>query len=225
MPVQKKPFTKYAVLSLLMLIVVIFALGKTLIDDVNDRLTKAHLRRLPETVHTIIDQHRDVTHWFLKPPGTTLPKPVVRLSEGLLSIPGIFRLKVWNTDGTILWSDHAELIGKNFAQNHHFQVALNGKVAFNNEGFRKSENQTEQDERIVVEVYLPVYDGSRVIGVIELYESDKELASLMVSSVATIWISLAVAGVALYLLMLAVYLLSHDVVAELSQKRKRELDS
>lgn len=220
MPVQKKPFTKYAVLSLLMLIVVLFALGKTLIDDVSDRLTKTHLRRLPETARTIFDQQRDVLQWFLEPPGTTLPEPVVRLSEGLLNIPGIFRLKVWNTDGTILWSDHAELIGKNFAQNHHFQVASNGKVAYNNEGFRKAENQTEQNERIVVEVYLPVYDGGRVIGVIELYESNSDLSSLMVRTAETIWMILAVAGTGLYLLMLVAYLLSNDIVAELSQKKE-----
>ena len=221
MPVQKKPFTKYAVLSLLMLIVVILVLGKTLVDQVNDHLTKTHLRRLPDTVHTIFEQHREVAHWFLQPPGATLPESVVRLSEGLINIPGVFRLKIWNTDGTILWSDHAELIGKNFAQNHHFQVASSGKIAFNNEGFRKVENHTEQDERIVVEVYIPVYDGNRTIGVIELYESDKELSSLMVRSMETIWMSLAVAGVVLYLLVLAAYLLSHDVVTELSQKRTR----
>ena len=196
-------------------------LEKTLVDDSNDRLTKTHFRILPETVRTIFDQHQDVAHWFLQPPGTTLPEPVARLSEGLLNIPGIFRLKVWNTHGTILWSDHAEIIGKNFAQNHHFQVASNGKVAYNNEGFRKAENQTEKDERVVVEAYLPVYDDNRIIGVIELYESDKELSSLMVTSAETIWTSLALAGVGLYLLLLAAYLLSHDIVTELSQKRKR----
>lgn len=218
MPVQKKPFTKYAVLSLLMLVVVIPVLGKSLVDEVNDRLTESHLRRLPETVHTIFDKHREVVHWFLQPPGTTLPAPVVRLSEGLLNIPGIFRLKMWNTDGTVLWSDHAEIIGKNFSQNRHFQTASSGKVSYNNEGLRKVENQTEQDERIVVEVYMPVYDGERIIGVLELYESDKELSSLMVSSVQTIWMYLAVAGVGLYLLMLTAYLLSHDVVTELTRK-------
>ena len=222
MPVQKKPFTKYAVLSVLILVVAILIFGKVLVDDVNDRLTKTHLRLLPETVRTLFDQHRDVTSWFLQPPGTSLPEPVVRLSERLLNIPGVFRLKVWDTHGTILWSDHAELIGKNFAQNHHFQVASSGKDVYNNEGFRKVENQTEQYEQIVVEVYLPVYDGNRIIGVIELYESNKELSSLMVRSGESIWTSLAVAGVGLYLLMLAAYLLSHDIVTELSQRQMKD---
>jgi len=221
MPVKKKPFTYFAVISLLMFVICIPVLGKALVDGVNDQLTKTHLRMLPETVRTIFDQHREVSHWFLQPPGTILPESVARLSEGLLNIPGVFRLKVWDNHGTILWSDHTELIGKNFAQNHHFQVASNGKVAYNNEGFRKSENQTEQVERIVVEVYIPVYDGNRIIGVLELYESDKELSSLMVRSTKTIWVSLAVTGIILYLLMLAAYLLSHDIVAELSQKRMR----
>lgn len=218
MPIQKKPFTKYAVLSVLVIVVAILVLGKALVDDSNDRLTKTHLRLLPDTVRTLIDQHQDVTSWFLKPPGTTLPESMAKLSERLLNISGVFRLKVWNTHGTILWSDHAGLIGKNFAQNHHFQVASSGNVTYNNEGFRKVENQTEQGEQIVVEVYLPVYDGNRIVGVLELYESNKELSLLMVRSAETIWTSLAVAGIGLYLLTLAAYLLSHDIVTELSQK-------
>jgi hypothetical protein len=222
MPIKKKSFIRYAVLSLLMLIVVIFGLGKTLVDEVNDQLTETHLRIFPETFHTILDQNPDVIRWFLQPPGTTLPEPVARLSEGLLNIPGVFRIKVWSKDGTILWSDHTELIGKNFAENYHFQVASNGKVTHNNKGFRKFEHQTEQDERIVVEVYLPVYDGDRIIGVMELYESDKVFSSLMRHSAETIWMALAVAGLALYLLMLAAYLLSQDVVAQFSQTTMRD---
>lgn len=222
MPIQKKPFTKYAVLSALILVLAIPVLGKTLVDDVNDRLTKTHLRLLPETVRTLFDQHRDVPNWFLQPPGTSLPQSMVKLSERLLNIPGVFRLKVWSKNGTILWSDHSELIGKNFAQNHHFQVALSGKDSYNNEGYRKVENKTEQDMRIVVEVYLPVYDGNRIVGVIELYESNKELSSLMVRSEETIWTTLAVAGVGLYLLMLTAYLLSHDIVTDLSQRQMKD---
>jgi len=219
---KKKPFTYYAVVSLLIIIFVILGLGKSLIDEANDHLTETHLRMFPETVRTILDQHRDAKHWFLQPSDTALPESVASFFEGLLNIPGVFRIKVWNPDGTILWSDHAELIGKNFGQNHHFQVASNGKIAYNNKGFQKFENQTEQDERIVVEVYLPVYDGNRIIGVMELYESDKALSSLMVRSVETIWMSLAVAGVALYLLMLVAFLLSQDVVAQFSQTRMRD---
>lgn len=222
MPVKKKPFTYYAVLSLFVITVVLLILGKTLADDSKERLTRTHLRSLPETVRTIFNQHQDVTQWFSQPPGTTLPKPVARLSEGLLKIPGVFRLKMWDKEGTVLWSDHAELIGQNFSQNHHFQVASSGKTAYNNEGFRKAENKTEQGKRVVVEVYLPVYDGNQVIGVIELYESDKELSSQMVSSQETLWTSLTIAGIGLYLLILAAYLLSHDIVTELSQKRKKD---
>jgi len=219
MTVKKKPFTYYAVLSLLSTVVVVLVLGMALVDNANTNLTKAHLRMLPETVDSIFDQHQDVTDWFLQSPGTALPVSMSRLSSGLLKVPGVFRLKIWNADGTILWSDHADLIGKNFAQNHHFQLASGGKVAYNNEGFKKSENISEQKERIVVEVYLPVYDGDRIIGVLELYQSDKELASMVVQSSKIIWTSLVLAGLVLYLLLLAVYLLSQDVVASFAKGR------
>jgi hypothetical protein len=221
MLVKKKPFTRYAVLSLLMFICVILGLGKVLVDETNDHLAETHFRMFPETVRTLLDQHQDAAHWFSQPPGKTLPEPVAKLSKSLLNIPGVFRLKVWNTDGTILWSDNTELIGKNFAQNHHFQVASSGKAAYNNKGLQKPENQTEKDERIVVEVYAPVYDGNRIIGVMELYESDKVLSSLMVRSTEIIWISLAVAGVALYLLMLVAFLLSQDVITQFSQTKMK----
>ncbi len=218
----KNPFIRYSVLNLLILVPVILVLGKTLVDEVNDHLTKTHLRMFPETVRTILDKHPDAVDWFLEPPGKTLPEPVAKLTKGLLNIPGVFRIKVWNTDGTILWSDHAELIGMNFAQNHHFQVAISGKASYNNKGFQKFENKTEQFERIVVEVYAPVYDDNRIIGVMELYESDKALSSLMVQSAEAIWIALALAGVILYLLLLVAFLLSQDVVAHYSKKMMRE---
>lgn len=222
MPIKKKSFIRYAVLSLLMFIVVILGLGKTLVDEVNDQLTETHLRMFPETFRTILDQHPDATHWFLQPPGTTLPEPVARFTERLLKIPGVFRIKVWSKNGTILWSDHAELIGQNFADNYHFQIASSGIVTYNNKGFRKFEHQTEQDERIVVEVYLPVYDGDRIIGVMELYESDEVFSAVMRNSANTLWLSLAVAGLGLYLLMLAAFLLSQDVVAHFSQTTMKD---
>jgi len=219
MSVKKKPLTLYAVLSLLMIAVVIFGLGNTLVDEANDNLTETHVRVLPETFRSILDQHPDSLAWFLQPPGTTLPGSVARLSEGLLKIPGVYRIKLWNADGTVLWSDRTELIGQNFAQNYHFQIASSGKVAYNSKGFQKFENQTEQADRIVVEVSSPVYDGPRIIGVLELYESDKVLSSLMLRSAETIWLSVVVAGGVLYLLMMVAFLLSRDVVAQFTQKR------
>jgi hypothetical protein len=222
MSARKKPFSYFAILCLVMLTAVITVLGNAIVDDSNDRLTKIHLRSLPETVRSILDQHKDVSQWFSQPPDTTLPEPMARLSEGLLRIPGVFRIKMWDKHGTILWSDNSEIIGKNFAQNHHFQVASSGEVSFNNEGIRKVENQSEQNERVVVEVYLPVYDGDRIIGVVELYESDIELSLLMARSAYSVWLSVSIAGIGLYLLMLAAYLLSQDIVTELSQKLMKD---
>lgn len=219
---RKNPFISFAVLSLLVTIFVGLLLGEMLFDKSSDRLVKTHLRLFPETVRNTFDNHRETVPWFSQSPGGTLPVPVAKLTQGLLKIPGVFRIKIWNTDGTIIWSDQTELIGQNFSQNQHFQIASRGTVSYNNTGFRKPENQTEQNEQIIVEVYAPVYDGDRVIGVMELYESDKVLSTLILNSAKTTWTSLALAGAGLYLLMIAVYLLTHDVVAQFSQKRRAE---
>lgn len=204
-----------------MIVVCIIGLGKILIAETNDHLTETHIRMFPETVRTVFSQHQETKDWFMQPSGTPMPESVSSLSEGLLKIPGVFRVKFWNKDGTILWSDLSDLIGKNFGQDHHFQTASSGKTSYVNKGHKKYENKTEQSEEIVIEVYVPVYDGTSVIGVVELYESDKELSSLMEHSANDIWMLLSSVGAALYLLMLVTYLLSNDVVAQYSQLRSR----
>ena len=94
MTVKKKPFLYFAVIIFLVIVVVVLCLGKILVDSTNNNLTKTHLRMLPEAVHSLFDQHQDVTDWFLQPPGTTLPRSMVRLSDGLLKIPGVPKVVV-----------------------------------------------------------------------------------------------------------------------------------
>ena len=68
---------------------------------------------------------------------------------------------------------------------------------------------SEQEVRIVVEIYAPVFDGRDVVGVMELYETDEALSSPMVRSEEVVWQLVVGVGGLLYLLLLAVLFLSH----------------
>lgn len=87
---------------------------------------------------------------------------------------GIFRMKVFDPAGTIIWSDDSKIIGKKFPGNIHLEQALKGKVVVAM-GDRKEEHESEvshSPENRLLEVYTPFYTqgGKQISGVIETYK-------------------------------------------------------
>jgi len=86
----------------------------------------------------------------------------------------IIRIKVFDTSGTIIYSDVEELIGKNFTDNQELNDAMEGTVEVDiNRDLKKQENIYERQQyHGLMEIYIPIkFKGSdRVAGVIELYQ-------------------------------------------------------
>mgnify|MGYP001182377547 CR=1 FL=1 len=196
----------YAAISFVLILAITYGFGVVTTRKVTDQITKAHLRQLPETVQGIMREHPDASPWFSRPPEKSIPAPVRDMFTALTNIPGVFRAKLWDTHGTILWSDRQELIGENFAQDQHFQLAAMGETAFNNEGRLRLENMSEQGEKIVVEVYVPVRVKGKVVGVIEVYENDSGLSAQLIEVEQSIKKNIILAGGILYLLLLSLYI-------------------
>ena len=202
---KNKPIAIFAILAFIIVFCTVFGLGKMLSNDLNERLLATHLNVFPVTVQSTLAQYSDVLPWFSSPPGKELPKSVNALFNSLLNLPGVFRIKAWNNDGTIVWSNRSELIGKNFGQNHHFQVAASGTVSYNNKGYQKLENQSEQDSGIVVEVYAPVKVDGKVVGVVELYENDEAIFDLVARAKQSVWRHVVSAGGLIYVFLLVAF--------------------
>jgi len=202
----------YASISLVLILAITYGFGIITTRHVSDQITRAHLRQLPETVQGIMREYPDASPWFSLPPGKNLPAPVRNMFTALTDIPGVFRVKLWDRHGTILWSDRQELIGENYAQNLHFQLAVRGETAFNNEGRQKLENQSEQGENIVVEVYVPVRVKGEVVGVMEVYENNSVLSEQLIQVEQAIKKNIILVGVILYLFLLSLYLIIQAVI-------------
>ncbi|KRT72742.1 MAG: response regulator receiver modulated diguanylate cyclase [Candidatus Rokubacteria bacterium CSP1-6] len=73
-------------------------------------------------------------------------------------LPGIFRIKVYDRTGRLVWSDEPRLIGKTFPADHSLENALRGNVATVLKGS-------------AAEAYVPVTfpQAAGVVGVIETY--------------------------------------------------------
>src|SRR5207245_8872297 len=118
-------------------------------------------------------------------------------------LPELVRLKIYDAEGTVIWSNEPRLVGQRFLDNPLLQGALAGRITVKGEiGERKGEHVYEPNPSLV-EVYVPiVFQGSRVVGVVEAYKSpDQRFAR--VRSIKVIVAATALLGVSLLFIELA----------------------
>jgi signal transduction histidine kinase len=145
----------------------------------------------------------------------------------LTSIPEIMRIKIYDAQGTIVWSDEARAIGMNFRDNHELAEALEGEIEVEM-GLLKAEHVYEAeryDERRLLEVYVPLLspDGT-VYGVFEVYKHPVTFfRNLDAARRMLLFISLAV-GAALFASLARIYLRARRTEIGL-HARNREIEA
>lgn len=95
----------------------------------------------------------------------------------LRELPDVFRIKVFEGTGRIVWSDESRLVGLAFSDNPYLARALRGDVAAVLEVPERPEHLYEQAIAYVAETYVPITLPGRdgVIGVIETYKDATRL--------------------------------------------------
>lgn len=88
-----------------------------------------------------------------------------------ISIRNLFRIKVWNRDYRIIFSDNEAAVGGEFKDNVELARALNGEITAEISKSDSAENITEEEFGEFLELYIPVYMSgqSEPSGVIETY--------------------------------------------------------
>jgi signal transduction histidine kinase len=127
------------------------------------------------------DYIRTEARHYLTPADFALPfSPIAQehfrdLYKKTVMMPEIVRVKIYDTTATVVWSDHALLIGQQFLDNPPFLGALAGHTMVNLEmGAGKGESLYEREEfPELVEVYVPIVfpDSTEVAGVVEAYKA------------------------------------------------------
>jgi two-component system sensor histidine kinase HydH len=105
--------------------------------------------------------------------------------RALLS-PDVKRVKIYDTERRIIWSDEPRLVGRRFPDNQRLAAALEGTTLVHLERATAAENLFEKDFDETLELYVPIAatPGSapgtaRVAGVVEVYkDSSRALATL-----------------------------------------------
>ncbi len=128
------------------------------------------------------------------------------------------RVKVWNTDGTIVYSDAADLIGQQFELSGHAREAFDGKPSFNLSDLSDPAHQMERDLDRLIEFFIPIEDSDgSVSSVLEVEQRVEALETHIGHIQRNVWISIG-----LGLGVLSIFMASLTLTgARVSNRRRR----
>ncbi len=152
---------------------VLVLIGAILTYQVNSILRQEAIEGSKNVVADFVNiqtrQHTSPTDFSLADSNQTDQVFTKLLEE--VKVRDLIRIKVWNTDGTIIFSDDKSIIGKNFRENAYFQKAIGGEVAADIKVPLDPEHVSEKGYTQLMEVYVPIESktGGEVVGVVETY--------------------------------------------------------
>ncbi len=127
--------------------------------------------------------------------------------KSLLGVPEVIRIKIWDRDATVLWSDDDRLIGKRFPENPEVQEALAGRLAAELKTLPKDEEEYRREQFTwLAEIYVPVrvQPSGEIIGAIEVYKQPSRLVAAIHGMRVTVWGIALFGGGVLYVVLLPI---------------------
>jgi len=214
---------QYSITTFLFISAVSVALGITLARQITDYQLRSHIRLFPELIGLTVKQSPQVYDMFRSPSGGPVSAETEGVLRGLFGLGTIFRVKAWSSDGTIVWSDQKDEIGQRFPDDDTLQDALKtGKPAYELGTSEKQENVgTEADKGSLLQVYTPVLKNDAAVGVIELYEANRDLFAQIARNTLFVEGLVAAAGLLLYLALFLIFFRAYQRQRRANEERNR----
>ena len=167
---------RFAALALLCIVALALAMAFALSSLLARAVSEWEWENTAALVRREIDQE-GLAPLFARPPGPqTAALLGPRIKRAFDGLPEVTRIKVWNREATVLWSDESRLIGQSFSDNHELKEALEGKIEVEIQTLRRAENVYEPQGGRLAEIYVPIFgaDGT-VVGVVEIFKTPVRL--------------------------------------------------
>lgn len=121
----------------------------------------------------------------------------------IATMPEVVRANVYNSNGSILWSDDDRFIGHRFSPNPQLKTAFSGELAVTSGTSGKSskpEHVFDQEVPFFAEIYVPIWNRpeNKVVGVVEVYKVPLTLFHAINRGNRLIWLSAGLGGLFLY---------------------------
>lgn len=155
-------------------IIIIVLLGLVLNLVISYKIENMVIERTKTTTASIVETNAQSHHVLdlIKNNNTNNRESFKDIYDSLKT-EEIIRIKIFNTNGTIVYSDEKELIGKTFNDNEDLKKALKGLIEVEiNRDLNKKENVYERHNySSLMEIYVPIRnDHGQIDGVVELYQ-------------------------------------------------------
>ncbi len=159
---------------------------------------------------------------------------IAALMEKILNDQHIVRVKIWNRDGLLIYSDEKELVGRYFPVDEDLQQALDGQTTMAVSSLDKAENVLEKGRfgSQLLEIYVPlrIHDSPQISGSYEIYHDLAIVGPRIAATRGFVWASIALGFSLLYgALVILVYgvsrklALSNSENARLYEETKQQL--
>ncbi|TAN44265.1 MAG: hypothetical protein EPN22_07200 [Nitrospirae bacterium] len=194
---------RFSILSLLSLAVVSVALGWIITYNLEqDLLLRAKLL-MADVVAEEVGKEFDLNE--LLSPKTDDYEAFAKKLRHLTFGPDIIRIKIWNKDRVVVWSDDRRLVGQRFPDNDELIEAFEGKIASELSSLGKSEQKFERPYKKLLELYVPIkFPDGKILAVFELYQNLDPLYIDIDSQKRVIWLSTTLSFSFLFLVLFGI---------------------
>lgn len=196
---------RFALTSFIVLVLIGVAITQFRTHDLRDREERSASSRA-ELLATEVVAPALSTDMLAKPlAGADYARIGSIVKQAIAADPGVKRVKIWGTDGTVLYSDDATQVGMHPETEDDLQEAIEGSVENDISDLTKPENASERLlASKLFETYVPVHltTGGPVAAVVEVYQDYSTIQSEISRLTKTLTVSLGIGLLALYALLL-----------------------
>lgn len=207
---------QYTLGTFMVITIVTVVMGSLLSSWTRNILIRQHLALYPEIIKEYLIEHDSILKFIQNPVDATDVTYVDDFMTDIKAFDAVFRVKVWDVHGDVIWSDDAGIVGKQFSDNEEYEKALQGVIQYEISKPDQAENLSEKDYKQVLEIYIPVYQDTQCIGVIELYESTNVLFEEIQKDIYYVWGIIIGAGLVIYGLLFLIFYSSHKRLKQIN---------
>lgn len=192
---------KFSLISFVGIALLVVGLGYGISHFLTENMLRREGRVTSDLVRTIV--RRVVARERLQPSTAMSQDRLQEMFRDVIRLPEVIRIKIYDAEGVIRWSDEPRAIGLRFPDNLELQEAFHGEIEVEMWKPRKTEHRYERekyhDERIV-EIYVPLIDDAgSIYGVAEVYKQPASLFAEIRSGRIAVWVISFTGGLILYL--------------------------
>jgi signal transduction histidine kinase len=130
----------------------------------------------------------------------------------------VMSLKIWRPDGTIIFSNRKDIIGKTFSS-IAFQPALKGEITAGMAILDEDDSEFERTLAVpLYEIFAPLYETEtgKIIAVAEFYENANEMVDERAGTVRTTWL---IVGGASLVMLVALFTIVYRSSVQIEQQK------